>query len=146
MKYIRKATASDLYRIAEMVVFNYRLNFYPIFRNDAFYFNELQVGTLAETYRSALESMWVFDDGTVKGFIQIKEQEICKLFVEPVLQGKSIGSALMNYALHEQNATFLWALEKNEKAIRFYKRHGFHVTTTKKFEEGTTEYLVRLER
>jgi len=32
------------------------------------------------------------------------------------------------------------------KAIRFYERHGFHVTEEKKLEEGTTEYLVRLER
>ena len=31
-------------------------------------------------------------------------------------------------------------------AIAFYHRHGFRVTEERKFEEGTTEYLVRMER
>ena len=41
MKCIRQATAADLPRIAEIEIFNYRLNFYPIFRDDDYYFNEL---------------------------------------------------------------------------------------------------------
>lgn len=32
MKNIRKAEADDLARIAEIELFNYRMNFYPIFR------------------------------------------------------------------------------------------------------------------
>ena len=90
--------------------------------------------------------MWVYDDGAVKGFIQIENQEIKKLFVEPVLQGKCIGSMLLKYAIDYHNANSLWALEKNTRAIRFYERHGFIVTADKKLEEDTTEYLVRLER
>ena len=38
------------------------------------------------------------------------------------------------------------ALEMNEKAIRFYERHGFIATGEKKPEEGTTEYLVLLKK
>ena len=143
---IRQATINDLPRIAEMIVFNYRLNFYPIFQDDDFYFNEMQVTNLIELYREFLASMWVYDDGVVKGVIQIEEQEIKKLFVEPVLQRNSIGAALLNYAIREHNAKYLWALEKNEQAISFYEKHGFQVTKDRKFEEGTTEYLVRLER
>ena len=41
MNYIRQAKYDDLDRIAEIFVFNYRLNFYPIFRDDGFYFEEL---------------------------------------------------------------------------------------------------------
>lgn len=37
-------------------------------------------------------------------------------------------------------------IENNVDAIRFYEAHGFHCTEVKKFEEGTTEYLVRMER
>lgn len=33
-KNIRKASEKDLCRIAEIEVFNYRMNFYPIFGND----------------------------------------------------------------------------------------------------------------
>lgn len=145
-KYIRKATISDLPRIAEIIVFNYRLNFYPIFQDDCFYFNEMQVFNLVEVYKEVIESIWVYDDGVIKGIIQIENQEIKKLFVEPALQGKSIGSELLDYGVSECNANYLWALEKNVRAISFYERHGLHVTGEKKLEEDTTEYLVRLER
>ena len=146
MSYIRKATINDLPRIAEIVVFNYRINFYPIFKNDDFYFNELQVIHIIDSYKELINNMWVYDDGVVKGFIHIDNQEIKKLFVEPAIQGHSIGSKLLNYAISEYNVNYLWALEKNTRAISFYKRHGFYVTNDKKYEEDTTEYLIRLQR
>ena len=146
MKNIRKAKIGDLARIAEIVIFNYRLNFYPIFKNDDYYFNELQVPTIMKQYECSIDSVWVYDDGAVKGIIQVENQEIKKLFVEPALQGNSIGSKLLKYAINYHNANILWALEKNTRAIRFYERHGFIVTADKKLEEDTTEYLVRLER
>ena len=146
MENVRQATIADLSRIAEIVIFNYRLNFYPIFQNDDYYFNELQVSKVAKQYEDVVGNMWVYDDGAIKGVIQIENSEIKKLFVEPALQGKSIGSYLLKYAIVEQKANTLWALEKNVRAIRFYKRHGFNVTTDKKLEEDTTEYLVRLKR
>lgn len=145
MDNIRPATTEDLSRIAELIIFNYRLNFYPIFRDDYFYFGELQVSKQMELYKNKLDTIWVYDDGVVKGFIQVEGQEVKKLFVEPVLQGNSIGSALLEYAIIELRAVFLWALEKNERAIKFYKRHGFRLTGEKKFEEDTTEYLVRMD-
>ena len=146
MKNIRKATIVDLARIAEIVIFNYRLNFYPIFKNDDYYFNALQVPTIMKQYESTIDHMCVYDDGAVKGIIHIENQEIKKLFVEPVLQGNGIGSELLTYAIEKHNANTLWALEKNVRAIRFYERHGFQITTDKKLEEDTTEYLIRLER
>lgn len=146
MKNIRKATMNDVSRIVEIVVFNYRLNFYPIFKDDDFYFNEIQVINLIDSYKEFISNMWVYDDGVVKGVIQIENQELRKIYVEPAIQGKSIGSVLLNYAINECNVKYLWALEKNTRAISFYKKHGFRVTEDKKLEEDTTEYLVRLER
>ncbi len=43
MTNIRRASPEDLNRIAEIEVFYYRLNFYPIFREDAFCFGEFRV-------------------------------------------------------------------------------------------------------
>ena len=84
---IRRARTDDLNRIAEIEVFNYRLQFYPIFRSDEFYFGELQVPNVANRYADSLEDIRVWDDGVVKGFILVRSGEIKKLFVEPVLQG-----------------------------------------------------------
>ena len=141
---IRKANSNDLARIAEIQIFNYRLYFYPIFKSDEYYFDELQVPALMKDYEDALDSLYVYDDGVVKGFIKVEGTYIARLFVEPVLQNAAIGSKLLEYAMKEHQADHLWALEKNEKAIRFYERHGFQVTGVKKLEEGTTEYLILL--
>ena len=146
---VRQATPADTARIAEIEIFNYRLNFYPIFQNDWFYFDEKQVPKEMKRYETEeglLQNTYVYDDGVVKGFIQLDGSKVAKLFVEPVLQGNGIGAKLLEFAVTEKQANYLWALEKNEKAIRFYERHGFHVTEEKKLEEDTTEYLVRLER
>jgi len=146
MNYIRQAKINDLVRIAEIFVFNYRLNFYPIFQEDTFYFEELTVFNMVESFAKELNSICVYDDGVVKGFIQIEKREVKRLFVEPVLQGKAIGTELLEYGIAERDANHLWALEKNIKAIAFYKRHGFDTTNEKKYEEDTTEFLVRMEK
>ena len=144
---IREAKLDDLARIAEIEVFNYRLNFYHIFQDDTFYFQEMQVLNVINENKKRLGQLWVFDeDGIVKGFMCVDSQQIKKLFVEPVLQSRGIGAKLLEYAVSEFGATYLWALEKNTRAIAFYKRYGFMVTDEKMLEEGTTEYLVKLIR
>ena len=149
MNAIRQARPEDAGRLAEIEVFNYRLNFYPIFKSDKFYFDILQVSSKAEEYRSnprLLQNTWVYDDGVVKGFIRVDGTEVQKLFVEPALQGQAIGAVLLEYMIESRGVDHLWALEKNLKAIRFYERHGFRLTENKKLEEGTPEYLVQLVR
>ena len=142
---IREAKLDDLARIAEIEVFNYRLNFYHIFQDDTFYFQEMQVLNVINENKKRLGQLWVYDDnGIVKGFMWVDSQQIKKLFVEPVLQSRGIGSTLLEYAVDKLGATYLWALEKNTKAIAFYQKHGFQTTEEKMLEEGTTEYLVKL--
>ena len=146
---IRQAVPSDAARLAEIEIFNYRLNFYPIFQNDWFYFDELRVPKLIQEILADPERLhrtYVYDDGVVKGFIRLNGQQIEKLFVEPILQNQHIGAALLKYAVEQQNARFLWALEKNARAIAFYQKHGFRATGEKILEEDTTEYLIRMER
>ncbi len=146
MNVIRRADKNDLARLAEIYIFNYRLYFYPIFQNDDYYFGALQVPRLMRQFESLLGGISVYDDGVVKGFIQMEGTEIKKLFVEPVLHGASIGSSLLDYAVTACRADFLWALEKNVRAIAFYERHGFHATAENKLEDGTNEYLICLRR
>ena len=146
MNHIRPATEADLGRIAEIEIFCYRVNFYPIFRSDEFYFGDMQVLTRMESLRRLLDELFVYDDGVIKGFMRVHGQELCKLFVEPVLQSQGIGAALLAHAVDALDVRHLWALEKNTRAIAFYQRHGFHLTEERRLEEDTTEYLVRMER
>ena len=147
--HIRKATEQDICRLAEIEIFNYRMNLYPIFHSDWFYFKELQVTTLMERYQkdpALLEKTYVYDDGVVKAMICADEKQISKFFVEPVLQNQSIGTQLLQYVLEHTTASYLWVLEKNLNAIRFYERHGFRMTDEKIFEDDTTEYLIKMTR
>ncbi len=143
---IRKATEKDISRIAEILVFVKRMKFRPIFRDDDYSFNELQVLSAAKKYAAPdiLDHMLVYDDGIVKGLIHIENTEIVELYVDYFFQDQGIGSQLIEYAKENYPVTFLWAIEKNVDAIRFYESHGFHQTDTKKSEEGTTEYLVMM--
>ena len=144
--FIRKAVPDDAVRIAEIEVFNYRLNFYPIFKCDKFYFSDLNVFSEAKRYAKKTDSIYVYDDESVKGFVSIDEKEIVQLFVEPVLQGQTIGSQLLEFAVKEKGSEFLYVLEKNRRAADFYHRHGFILTNDKKYEEGTEELLIKMVR
>ncbi len=131
MENIRRAVPADASRIAEMIVINYRINFYPFFRNDSFYFGELNVVDTAMDYAEGtpgLEGTYVYDDGVVKGMIMVSGDEIVKLYVEPQFQSGGIGAALLEYAVNDLGCTWLWALEYNTRGIAFYRRHGFEPT------------------
>lgn len=145
---IRKATVQDLSRIAEILVFVKRINYLPIFKNNAYSFGELQVLSVAEEYAKPciLNHIWVYDDGIVKGMIHIEGTEIRELYVDHFFQNQGVGAELMEFAKSKCSVRFLWAIEKNTNAIRFYEKHGFYRTDTKRLEEGTTEYLILLQR
>ena len=145
---IRKASIKDISRIAEILVFVKRMNYRSIFRNDAVSFGEIQVIPVAEKYSKPeiLENIWVYEaEGIVKGLIRIVGKEIVELYVDHFFQGQGIGADLIGFAIKEHDVKFLWVLEKNANAIRFYKAHGFHLTDTRKPEEGTPEYKVMME-
>ena len=145
---IRPAAEADAGRIAEIIVTNYRMNFYPFFRNDQFYFGELNVLDTAKEYAagsSALQNSYVYDDGVVKGMIRISGAEVEKLFVEPQFQSQGIGAALLRFAVQKKNADTLWVLEYNTRGIAFYERNGFRLTGEKIWEDDWVP-LLRMER
>jgi putative acetyltransferase len=145
---IRKAESRDLSRIAEILVFVKRIKFLPIFKDENYSFNTLQVLTVSKDYDKPeiLNRIYVYDDGIVKGFIHIEGNEIKELYVDYFFQDQGIGSKLIEFAKKEFDVNFLWAIEKNTDALRFYEAHGFHLSETRKLEEGTSEYLVMMKR
>lgn len=148
---IRKATIQDVPRIAEIIVFGKRVAYRPIFNNDVVSFNELQVINLIEEYRNnptLLENMIVYDDGIVKGVINrmYKENaiEICEFYVEPFFKGNGIGKQLIQQVILEartnkSNKIFLWVIEDNLSARKFYENNGFIASGETCLIEGTTK-------
>lgn len=146
---IRHATIADASRIAEILIFTKRMNYRKIFQNDKVSFGEMQVYPLAKSYidnSDELEGIWVYDDEFVKGMIHIEGKQIIELYVDTFFENQGIGSRLIKYAIEKQECDYLWVLEKNVKAIKFYQRHGFVITEERKYEEGTTEYVVKMKR
>ena len=145
---IRQATIEDASRIAEISIFTKRMNYRSIFRNDKVSFGEMQVYPLADAYihdPQRLQGIWVFDDGFVKGFINIEGQRIAELYVDSFFENLGIGGRLLSFAVTKGCDT-LWVLDKNTDAQRFYSRHGFVKTGERKPEEGTDEYIIEMKR
>ena len=145
---IRKAEPKDISRIAEILVFTKRIKYRSIFHNDEYSFNELQVVKLVEEYGNSqvLDNIWVYDEGIVKGMIHVEGGEIVELYVDYFFWKEGIGSKLVEFAKEKFDAKFVWTLEKNEDAIRFYEAHGFKLNGKRQLEEGTPEYIVMLEQ
>lgn len=149
MKHIRNAKEQDISRIAEILVFVKRINFRPIFQDDSYSFGELQVLNVAREYTehpTLLAHTWVYDDGIVKGLVQIEGTQLKTLYVDHFFQSEGIGEQLLSFAVEQFDVQFLWALEKNVRALKFYNRHGFIYQGEWQYEEGTTERLLKLVR
>ncbi len=148
---IRKAAIQDIPRIAEIIVFGKRVAYRPIFNNDVVSFNELQVINLIEEYRSnpaLVDNMLVYDDGIIKGVInrsfKDNDVEICEFYVEPFFKGNGIGKQLIQQVILEarsnkRNKIFLWVIEDNLSASKFYENNGFIASGETCLIEGTTK-------
>ena len=145
---IRKAEPKDLSRIAEILVFTKRMKYRAIFHNDEYSFNELQVVKVADEFKDPelLDKVWVYDDGIVKGMLHLDGKEISELYVDYFFWKEGIGSKLVEFAKEKFNVKFVWTLEKNEDAIRFYEEHGFKLNGKRQLEDGTPEFIVMLEQ
>lgn len=141
---IRLAKSEDVCRIAEILVFVKRINFFPIFQDEQYSFKELNVIDMIHEVQEKLSAFYVYDDGVIKAIMQIQGEELVTLYVDSFFQNQGIGKKLLDYAIDICKVKYLWAIEKNEGALRFYKRHGLLISSEKKFEEGTTEYLVKV--
>lgn len=146
---IRQAVKNDASRIAEILIFTKRMNYRRIFQNDLVSFGEMQVYPLAKEYidnPDKLKGIWVYDDGIVKGMVHIQEKRIEELYVDSFFENQGIGTELMEFAIERMGCNSLWVLEKNTKAIHFYKKHGFLFTGERRLQEGTTEALLEMGR
>ena len=106
---------------------------------------------------------FLYSDDKLAGYLKVNEAqsqtdvndadslEIERIYVSSEFQGKSLGRYLMERAIAmavERRKKYAWlgVWEKNEKAIRFYKRNGFYKIGTHTFvmgEDVQTDYIMR---
>jgi GNAT superfamily N-acetyltransferase len=74
--------------------------------------------------------IWVAEQDEVVGFLGLNGDEVSHLYVEPALQSRGIGTALLDHAKSLRPERLeLWVFQKNEGARRFYERHGFRLVS-----------------
>ena len=86
-------------------------------------------------------------------FKEDKGLEIERLYIISAFQNKKIGPYLIQFAKQqsrELHKHYIWlgVWQKNERAIQFYKRHGFTIFGSHPYTLGTdiqTDYLMKYE-
>lgn len=71
--------------------------------------------------------------------------ELTTLYVGAVHRGSGLADALLREALGD-GAAYLWAFERNARALAFYARHGFVADGTRKLDVPTGAWERRLVR
>lgn len=146
---LRKAGNMDISRIAEILIFTKRTTYRPIFKNGNVSFNEMQVLKEIEklSQPSALDNIYVYDDGIVKATVKIEDigekTKVSEFFVDPFFQGEGIGTKILNNVIEKSKEVFLYVLDKNERAIRFYVKMGFKYTGEKEEFLNSGFYMLK---
>lgn len=147
---IRPATIADAAQIARVHVIAWQVAYEELVPRE--YLDRLDIGDRTHQWQSILSgksttvgvpqsSDLVADlDGQVVGFANVgrfredpEDQtlgELWAMYVDPASWGTGVGDALMATTLEELNhlgttTAFLWVLEGNGRARRFYERHGW---------------------
>jgi len=105
-----------------------------------------QKGAMKNTYLPAVEN-WVFEEEEeVLGFISLAGERICALFVEPEVQRKGIGTALIKHAKALKGDLSLKVYLENGNALHFYEKCRF-VPVAEETDEytGFKQLLMELE-
>ena len=78
------------------------------------------------TSMAAEREVWVWEeDGRILGFAALHGDQVPALYVEPDARGRGIGSALFEHLTERRPDGFrFWVFQRNERARRFYERHG----------------------
>lgn len=111
--------------VAEVFIASFgTLTFLPKLHTD-----EETVDFITSTVLQEQEVLVADLDGRIAGFVAMSNGDsIEHLYVHPELQGRGIGSALLERAKERMPGGFrLWVFQANTGARRFYERHGLRV-------------------
>jgi GNAT superfamily N-acetyltransferase len=126
---IRRATAADAHAVADVYLASFHATYaFPLAHTD----DEVRdwvTGFLTQAEAGG-RSTWVAEaDGHVIALMVLDEAGIDQLYVDPSRLGLGIGSRLVGLAKEERPAGLsLYTFQVNDRARRFYERHGFVAT------------------
>nr|WP_272211862.1 GNAT family N-acetyltransferase [Marinicella sp. W31]MDC2877751.1 GNAT family N-acetyltransferase [Marinicella sp. W31] len=80
---------------------------------------------ISEKYLPQTETWVAVGDHGPLGFIGLMDQFIGGLFVAPESQGAGIGGMLLRHAFDLKGKLALEVYAANQRAVAFYRRHGF---------------------
>lgn len=99
---------------------------------------------MKEKYLPTAETFVAVNGEKISGFISLVDDYLAAIFIRPELQGKGIGSALLNYVKKNHNTLQLNVFCKNRKSIEFYKSKGFVIISESENEEtGENEFVMK---
>lgn len=81
------------------------------------------------------------ENNVIQGFVGLMGENIAGIFVSHPYQSHGIGKKLLEYAKEKKDTLSLQVYQENARAVRFYLREGFHVSTEQVDENtGKREY------
>lgn len=94
-------------------------------------------------YLPGSETYLAMNAGKIIGFISMKSDYLAGLFVKNDVQGKGVGTQLLEYIKQRQDVIRLNVYKKNTGAVRFYEKRDFNLVSEKIDEKtGESEYLM----
>ncbi len=164
---IRQCTLEDIYVLRD---FSYRTYFETFSHMNTHSDMQAYLDEAFELERQRSELLnenssfyFLYSDDVLAGYLKLNEApaqtdikdkqslEIQRIYVSKEFQGKGLGGCLLNKAISTavlQNKKYVWlgVWEKNEKALRFYKKNGFYRIGAHSFFMGNdeqTDYIMR---
>lgn len=84
-------------------------------------------------------TIYVYEqNGEIQAFIGLMESFVAGIFVSSNFQSKGLGKLLLDYSKGKRNELSLSVYKKNNRALSFYLREGFTIST-EQIDENTGE-------
>ncbi|CCI84567.1 acetyltransferase [Lactobacillus pasteurii DSM 23907 = CRBIP 24.76] len=128
---IRKFENSDTAEVMQLWL-NGNLDAHPFIEKEYWQAN------FQEVEKQLLDAeVFVYEqDGQIKGFIGLMGNYIAGIFVDRNSRSTGIGQKLLDYVKDRHEALLLEVYQKNQRAIDFYRRQGFIISSEQVDEEA----------